>query len=139
MTKDTEGENRVMETKRRSDSRELEIAVMADQTIALGFGGLGLVPCPVEPGDDVGARLKELVDSGRFAVIYIADSLTVNIRPLLEEYHTRALPIITPLPDGKPGGRDSLALLRNAVKRATGFDLLANRDIQELDEKNAGE
>lgn len=105
-----------------------KVAVLGDPATVLGFGGLGFETIALEPGMDLVGTLKQLVFSDEYGIIYITNALAVEATQFLDEIKNRALPAIIPIPMGPPAPALGQIALKDAVRRAVGFDILANNE-----------
>ncbi|NCC83913.1 MAG: V-type ATP synthase subunit F [Clostridia bacterium] len=104
-----------------------EIAVIGDTGSVIAFRGLGFTVVPIE--DDTGAEgeLYRLIDSKRFAIIYITEPLARRCSKVLSRYSAHATPAIILIPASNDSGGYAMANLKQSVIRAVGFDVLANK------------
>lgn len=104
-----------------------EIAVIGDTGSVIAYRGLGFTVVTLE--DDSGAEkeLYRLIDSKRYAIIYITEPLARSCRKVIDRYQAQALPAIISIPASNDSGGYALHNLRESVIRAIGFDVLANK------------
>lgn len=111
-----------------ADATSRKIAVIGDPATVLGFRGLGLETLAVEPGAELIETLKRLVTSDQYGILYITNALAEDAEPYLREIKNQALPAIIPIPMGPPAAPLGQIALKDAVRRAVGFDILANNE-----------
>lgn len=111
-----------------AEARKRKIAVIGDPATVLGFRGLGLETISAEPGPGLTETLKRLILSEQYGILYITNALAEEAQPILQEAKNRALPAIIPIPMGPPAAALGQLALKDAVRRAVGFDILANQE-----------
>ncbi len=107
-------------------SRQMFAAAMGDAGSVAGFRAMGMETVAVHDGAEARERLRQILDSGRYAVLYLTPAVARDCQDLLQEAGTRALPAVMVLP-GK-GGADGSAALREAARQAVGFDILRSEE-----------
>ncbi len=112
-----------------------EIAVIGDRGSVIAFRGLGFTVVPLEDWSGAEKELYRLIDSKRFAIIYITENLARHCQKVIDRYKSEALPALISIPSsGDPGGY-ALHNLRESVIRAVGFDVLANKKENGVDDE----
>ena len=104
-----------------------EIAVIGDEGSVIAFRGLGFTVVPLESSEGAERELRRLINSKRYAIIYITEPLARRCRKTLDRYRSAALPAIIPIPASNDSGGYALANLQESVIRDVGFDVLANK------------
>mgnify|MGYP003475329506 CR=1 FL=1 len=102
-----------------------KIAAMGDRDSIYGLASIGLDIFPEDKMDDPEATLRTLVDSG-YAVIYITESLAVRLQDELEQYKSKQLPVIVPIPGISGNKGMGMKAIGRAVEKAVGSDILAD-------------
>ena len=102
-----------------------KIAAMGVPDNIYGFASIGLDIFPEDKMDDPEATLRTLVDSG-YAVIYITESLAVRLQDELEQYKSKQLPVIVPIPGISGNKGMGMKAIGRAVEKAVGSDILAD-------------
>lgn len=101
-----------------------KIGVMGEKDSVLGFKALGFSVFPVTSPEEAEKTLKDLAQTG-YAVIYITEHVFEKLLNDIEEYKSRQLPAIIPI----PGNQDSLGLgmknIKKSVEKAVGADILS--------------
>lgn len=110
-----------------ANPQERRIAVLGDPATVLGFRGLGLESIAVESVEELQQTLKQLVASEEYGILYLTNALAEQVEPLLKEWQQKALPAIIPIPMGPPAAAIGQLALKEAVRKAVGFDILANQ------------
>ena len=99
------------------------IAVLGDKDSVLGFKALGLSTYPVDSADDARTTLHRIAKEN-FAVIYVTETLAVELEQDINRYKDELTPAIILIP-GKEGSLGiGAANIKEAVERAVGADIL---------------
>ena len=99
------------------------IAVLGDKDSVLGFKALGLSTYPVESADDARTTLHRIAKEN-FAVIYVTETLAVELEQDINRYKDDLTPAIILIP-GKEGSLGiGMSNIKKAVERAVGADIL---------------
>ncbi len=99
------------------------IAVLGDKDSVLGFKALGLSTYPVDSADDARTTLHRIAKEN-FAVIYVTETLAVELEQDINRYKDELTPAIILIP-GKEGSLGiGAANIKKAVERAVGADIL---------------
>ena len=100
-----------------------KIAVLGDKDSVLGFKALGLSTYPVDSADDARTTLHRIAKEN-FAVIYVTETLAVELEQDINRYKDELTPAIILIP-GKEGSLGiGAANIKKAVERAVGADIL---------------
>ena len=102
---------------------KLSCAVIGDKSSVFGFTAVGFEVFYADNTDEAQRVLTRLGDSGKYAVIYITESLAADMSEVLAEYVEKPLPAIIPIPDRKSSGY-GVAAIKKSVERAVGSDIL---------------
>lgn len=105
-----------------------EIAVLGDAGSVIAFRGLGFTVVPLEDSKGAEGELYRLIESKRFAIIYITEPLARKCRKILDRHRSDPLPAIIPIPASNDSGGYALANLKESVIKAVGFDVLENKE-----------
>jgi V/A-type H+-transporting ATPase subunit F len=103
------------------------VAVLGDRDSIYGFAAIGLDTFPVENTVEAAKQLKELAD-GRYAVIYITESLQSELESEIDNYLTSQLPAIIPIPGVSGNTGKGMRNVKKSVERAVGSDIIFNND-----------
>ena len=99
------------------------IAVLGDKDSVLGFKALGLSTYAVDSGEEARATLHRIAKED-FAVIYVTETLAVELEHDINRYKDELTPAIILIP-GKEGSLGIGARnIKKAVERAVGADIL---------------
>lgn len=100
-----------------------KMGVIGDKDSVLGFKAIGLQVFPVNSKEEAEATLMDLAKKD-FAVIYIIEDSAKDILSVIEQYNTKTIPAIIPI----PGNRGSLGIgiqgVKKMVEKAVGADIL---------------
>ena len=101
-----------------------KIPVMGDRESALGFMAFGFSVFIVTEEEEAAKTLENLAGCGQYAVIFITESVMVNIQDTVDQYKDNVIPAILPI----PGREGALGLgmqgIKKSVERAVGADIL---------------
>ena len=105
----------------------LKIAVIGGRDTVMGFKALGLDTFPADDSAEAGRILRSLTrDSDDYAIIYIEETLAMNIQPEIDKFKDSPSPAIILI----PGREGSIGLgqsaLKAAVERAVGTNILGD-------------
>ena len=104
----------------------LKIAVIGGRETVMGFKALGLDVFPVETDAQAKDALRSLTRSTEdaYAIIYLEETLAVNLENEINKYKDKPTPAIILIP-GREGSLGlAQAALRASVERAVGSDIL---------------
>ena len=108
----------------RSSVRTFHIAMIGDSSTVRGFAAGGVHAYPAAASDEALATLRELVDGGRYAIIFITEALAGPILDTISRLRTGAVPAVIVVPDQSGARGIGFEKTRLAVERAIGIDLL---------------
>jgi len=97
-----------------------QVAVIGRSDTVAAFRAAGLSVFSVRPGPEAADQVEKLV-AGGYRVIFFTEDMFGSLEPVLEKYRKAAVPCIVALPTG--GARQSVARLKEVVKRAVGADV----------------
>ena len=103
------------------------VAVLGDRDSIYGFAAIGLDTFPVEDATEAAKKLKKLAD-GRYAVIYITESLQAQLETEIDNYVSLQLPAIIPIPGVSDNTGMGMRNVKKSVERAVGSDIIFNND-----------
>ena len=103
------------------------VAILGDRDSIYGFAAIGLDTFPVEDATEAAKKLKELAD-GRYAVIYITESLQAQLETEIDNYVSSQLPAIIPIPGVSDNTGMGMRNVKKSVERAVGSDIIFNND-----------
>ncbi len=112
-----------------------EVAVLGDRASVIAFRGFGFTVVTVEEGKHAERELYRLIDSKKFAIIYITEPMAKACEKVLKRYQDEVLPAIIPIPASYDSGSYAKENLQRSVLRAVGFDVLGNTN-NESGERN---
>lgn len=101
-----------------------KIGVMGDRDSIYGFAAVGLTPFPITDPEAASKKLKELVESGEYAVIYITENLANNLEKEINYYSERRLPSIILIPGVFGNTGKGISQVKKSVEQAVGSDIL---------------
>ncbi len=99
------------------------IAVLGDKDSVLGFKALGLSTYAVDTTEEARTTLHRIAKED-FAVIYVTETLAVELEHDINRYKDNLTPAIILIP-GKEGSLGiGMTNIKKAVERAVGADIL---------------
>ena len=101
-----------------------KIGIIGDRDSVLGFVALGFSVHEATVGADAADTLATLVRSGEYAVIFVTESLALQMTEEIAKYKDMPLPAITVIPGADGGTGYGMASIKSAVERAVGADIL---------------
>lgn len=101
-----------------------KVGIIGDRDSVLGFMALGFSVHEVDSASDVGAKLRGLVKSEEYAVIFVTEDIALRAGEEIAKYKDLPLPAITVIPSSKGSMGYGMASIKNAVERAVGADIL---------------
>lgn len=102
-----------------------KVAVLGDRDSIYGFTALGLDTYSVSDRDEAAKVLKTLAD-GKYAVIYITESLQAELETEIDRYVSDYLPAIIPIPGVSGNTGRGMRNVKKSVERAVGSDIIFN-------------
>ncbi len=100
-----------------------KIAVVGDKDSILGFKALGLSVYPVTDHEKAGRLVHQLAKDD-FAVIFITESLAVELRETIDRYQTQPFPAIIMIPGNRGSTGAGIQGIKDSVEKAIGADIL---------------
>jgi V/A-type H+/Na+-transporting ATPase subunit F len=99
-----------------------EICVIGDKDSVLGFKALGFTVYIVHDA----AEAEQIIEKAarNYAVIFIADNYARELKSVIDEYRNRKLPSIVPIYGGSGETGVGMKIIRDAMERAVGADIL---------------
>ena len=100
------------------------IAAFGEKDIMLIFKAIGIEVFPVSKTSGFEEQLEQLVMEG-YAVIFITETVAVQIDSVIKKYMNKTLPSIVIIPGLGEKQNYALSMLRQAIVKAVGVDLFA--------------
>lgn len=101
------------------------IAAMGDRDSVYGFGTLGIDVVAVSDSEQAAHSLRQLA-SGKYAIIYITESLAAELEAEIDKISDREIPAVIPIPGIKGNNGIGIKNLKKAVEKAVGSDIIFN-------------
>lgn len=112
----------------------LRVAAIGDMGSIIGFRGMMMETLAVRNAEEARAQLEQALHNGEYAILYVTRAVAEASPELMAESRSMTLPAVIVLPDpGAPKGSGSHAL-REAAKKAIGFDILKDDADFEVDD-----
>lgn len=103
-----------------------KIAAFGEKDVMLIFKAIGIEIFPVNKNLKLEEQLEKLVKEG-YAIIFITENVALEVNALIKKYMNRTLPSIVVIPGLGKKENFAMELLRQAVVRAMGVDLFADK------------
>jgi V/A-type H+/Na+-transporting ATPase subunit F len=99
-----------------------EVCVIGDKDSVLGFKALGFTVFVVNNA----AEAEQIIEkaSRQYAVIFITDNYAQELKSVIDGYRNRKLPSIVPIYGGSGETGIGMKIIRDAMERAVGADIL---------------
>ena len=105
----------------------LKIAVIGGRDTVMGFKALGLETFPAADSASALKALRKLTkDSNDYAIIYIEETLAVNIQGEIDKFKDSPTPAIILIPGREGSIGIGQSALKAAVERAVGTNILGD-------------
>ena len=105
----------------------LKIAVIGGRDTVMGFKALGLETFPAADSAQALKTLRKLTkDSNDYAIIYIEETLAVNIQGEIDKFKDSPTPAIILIPGREGSIGIGQSALKAAVERAVGTNILGD-------------
>ncbi|MDD5986396.1 MAG: V-type ATP synthase subunit F [Eubacteriales bacterium] len=104
-----------------------KIGVVGDMDSITGFRAVGLSVFPCSKPEEAEKIVMKMARE-EYAIIYIMESLAVQIPETIDKYSDVMLPAVIAIPDRNGSTGRGLDNVRKAVERAVGADILFGGD-----------
>ena len=105
----------------------LKIAVIGGRDTVMGFKALGLETFPAADSAQALKALRKLTkDTNDYAIIYIEETLAVNIQSEIDKFKDSPTPAIILIPGREGSIGIGQSALKAAVERAVGTNILGD-------------
>ncbi len=101
-----------------------KIAMIGDSSTVSGFSAGGVMGFTSYESRDALEKLKELVLTNEYAIIFITETLAEPVLDEISKIETGAIPAIIIVPDHSGTRGIGFKKIKNAVEKAIGIDLL---------------
>lgn len=101
-----------------------KLAVIGDAGSIYAFKTIGAETFAADSGSEAMSRIKSLIASGDYAIVFITDSLAVGISDYLEQLKDIAYPCVIPIPSASGSNGYGAASIKKDVEKAIGADIL---------------
>ena len=101
------------------------IAVLGDYDSISAFKVLGLDPTPVKDGEEAKDALESLIAKA-YNVIFVTENFAEDLSDILDEYRTKPIPAIIPIPSVAGSTGFGVKYVKKAVEQAVGSDIIFN-------------
>lgn len=101
-----------------------KIAAMGDKDSIYGYASLGISIFPIDDPTEGIKILRRLADAD-YAVIYITEKLTLEMKDEIARYDSRPLPAVIPVPGIRGNTGIGIDNVSKFVEKAVGSDILS--------------
>ena len=101
-----------------------KIAMIGDSSTVAGFSAGGVIGFPTTQSEEALTKLKTLIDSNEFAIVFITETLAEPILDEISGMETGSIPAIIVIPDQSGSKGIGFLKIKNAIEKAIGIDLL---------------
>ena len=101
------------------------IAAIGDRDSVYGFGVLGIDVVAIEYGEYPTEKFRRIAN-GEYAVIYITESLALQLEAEIDRLSQHPLPAVIPIPGVKDDNGIGIANVKKYVEKAVGSDIIFN-------------
>ena len=101
-----------------------KMAIIGDGDGVTVFSSVGIVPFPVKGAEEAASTLKKLAKEYR--IIFVTDDIAEQIDETIKKYVSASYPIVLSVPSGKGSNGYGTAVLKDAMEKALGVDILFN-------------
>ena len=102
-------------------------AVIGDYDSIYGFAATGLTVFPVKNAEEGEKTLKQIASSG-YDIIFVTESLAMQIKDVISRYYESMTPAIIPIPGVRDNNGIGVENIKENVKKAVGSDVLFGDD-----------
>lgn len=101
-----------------------KIAVLGKRADVLGFMALGFGVEAVSGPEEASQRLRRLVKSKEYAVIFVCEDISIALKDEIAGYADSVIPAVLPIPTASADGGYGMRAITESVVRAVGADVL---------------
>lgn len=101
------------------------IAIIGDGDSIMVFKAAGVDAFPAS--DEKKAREVLRKVAGEYQIIFLTDELARPLSDFLKRFDEEPYPVVLPVPSGKGSSEYGAELLRSAMERALGVDILSKK------------
>ncbi len=111
---------------------EQRVGVIGDWESIAGFRALGLTIAEVSTAEEADTVLNTWAEA-EFAVVFVTETLAKTMGDRLADWRLRYLPAVIVIPSARVEPFLGRHELRTAIRKATGIDLIGQREKAERD------
>lgn len=100
-----------------------KIGVIGDKQSVLGFKAVGLNVFDCNSDSEAKSVLKQIANED-YAIIYVTESIYKDLKEEINEYNSKRLPAIIPIPSINGTLGIGVSNIKKAVEKAVGADIL---------------
>ena len=102
-----------------------KIAIVGDGDSIMVFKAAGVATFPASDEKKAREILRKI--ASEYKIIFLTEELARTLQEFLKRFDEEPYPIVLPVPASKDGGSYGQELLRSAMERALGVDILSNK------------
>lgn len=103
-----------------------KLAVLGDKDSVLAFKAIGAATFTAENPFEAKDRIRALVKSDEYAIIFITEQLAEGISDVLEDIKKLTYPCVIPIPSAAGSNGYGMLSIRKDVEKAIGADILGD-------------
>lgn len=101
-----------------------KLAIIGDSDSILAFKAINFESFKAHP-ENVESILREKYYSGKYAIIFLSETLAEHIKELLDEFGKQPFPVITILPISRELKNIGMKRMKDTCIKATGTDIIS--------------
>ncbi len=106
-----------------------KMAIIGDGDSVLIFSAVGIDPYPVQDSTDAAELIKKLAKN--YKIIFITDVIAKDNDETIKKYLTSPYPVIISVPSKSGSNGYGESLIKEAMEKALGIDILFNKNDEE--------
>lgn len=105
-----------------------DLAIIGEQDVVLSYRAVGVATFAVGQAAEASETLHRIAREGKYAIIFITETMAEGILPAIQEYGNQALPSIVLVPGAHGSEGFALERIRRIVEKAVGADILFGKE-----------
>jgi len=106
---------------------EGKIAAVGERDLILPLKAVGVDIFPTGTEEEASSISRRLAREG-YNIIMVTENLAASMQDVMREFQDQPVPSIVPIPSTIGSGGFALSRLREAIKKAVGTDILAEKE-----------
>lgn len=104
--------------------KALKVAALGDAGSIVAFRGMNMRCLDIQTADEARQRFRQILEDDDYALVLLSARYAEALRDEIAVAARRTLPAVLLIPDGTEAAGSGSEALREAVRRAVGFDVL---------------